>query len=648
MDIKALDIHNFCAIGDAHLELDNRGLILVQGVNADDSSAKSNGAGKSSIVDALCWCLYGTTARGESGDAIVNSKAKKDCAVKVLLEDGGITYQIWRFRKHNVHKNALFVHQIDASGTSTPLHKGTERETQEVIAKVMGCSLEVFKGSVYAGQEQMPDLPGMTDKFLKLLVEEAAGVEELAAAYAEAGKQATAVEKNLAVAYNERDHLQIQLDAARDTLANYQDQAKEFEAGRKGRAAAEVGNVPALTANANDLQVKIAAIAALPLGRRKLDLEAQIAGVKGEQDELERLQRALGKAHMHDAVASSDARNAKMNYDDAKQALAYVADKVGTACSECGKPYSEHDLDGLREHRAKHLKAIEANLRYFVGIARTAKAEVAAAQKALDDHKATMTDVSAATAELADINHQLGERADLERLHKRHLEAIAAAKANAKAKLTEPNPWTPHLPAREKAVKDLEGKLNLAISAVAALEARHALLKDACAVFGPAGVRAHILDTVTPFLNHQTGEYLGALADGNLHATWSTLTANAKGELKEKFSIAVANDTGGASFGLQSGGEKRKVRIATALALQDLVASRASKPINIFIADEVDHALDESGLERLMGVLDRKAKERGTVLVISHNSLSDWIDQTVTVTKSGGKSTVTGATVATF
>lgn len=53
--------------------------------------------------------------------------------------------------------------------------------------------------------------------------------------------------------------------------------------------------------------------------------------------------------------------------------------------------------------------------------------------------------------------------------------------------------------------------------------------------------------------------------------------------------------------------------------------SRATKPINLWIADEIDYALDESGLERLMVVLDRKARERGTVLIISHQSgLKDW------------------------
>ena len=172
-----------------------------------------------------------------------------------------------------------------------------------------------------------------------------------------------------------------------------------------------------------------------------------------------------------------------------------------------------------------------------------------------------------------------------------------------------------------------------------------ALFENVAKVFGPAGVRAHILDTVTPFLNDRTADYLSALSDGNISAVWSTLSTTAKGDTKEKFNIEVENDKGGKSFKLLSGGGKRKVRLATMLALQDLVASRATKPINLWIGDEIDDALDPAGLERLMGILERKARERGTVLVISHNELRDWCDNVATVTKRGGLSTIEGALV---
>ena len=48
-----IGIENFLAIQEASVSLEERGLLLIQGVNEDDPSASSNGAGKSSIADAI-------------------------------------------------------------------------------------------------------------------------------------------------------------------------------------------------------------------------------------------------------------------------------------------------------------------------------------------------------------------------------------------------------------------------------------------------------------------------------------------------------------------------------------------------------------------------------------------------------------------
>ena len=79
------------------------------------------------------------------------------------------------------------------------------------------------------------------------------------------------------------------------------------------------------------------------------------------------------------------------------------------------------------------------------------------------------------------------------------------------------------------------------------------------------------------------------------------------------------------------------------MALQDLVASRATMSIDLNMADEIDDALDKSGRERLMGVMQEKAANSGTVIVISHNDLTDWISETSTVIKEGGYARIEGA-----
>src|SRR5690606_35072096 len=111
----SLHIENFLSVSKADLDLDGQGLVLIEGVNEDDPSAQSNGAGKSSIVDAISWCLYGETARGVSGDSVVNLKTGKGTLVSMIVMIDGKQYNIRRGRKHKTLKNRVEV-MVETTG----------------------------------------------------------------------------------------------------------------------------------------------------------------------------------------------------------------------------------------------------------------------------------------------------------------------------------------------------------------------------------------------------------------------------------------------------------------------------------------------------------------------------------------------------
>jgi DNA repair exonuclease SbcCD ATPase subunit len=633
-----LVIKNFLSIKEATVNLTSRGLVLIEGKNLDDSSARSNGAGKSSIADALCWCLFGKTARGVSGNDVINRKANKNCLVSVEIHDNKNDYVVVRTRKNP--SNTLTVHKGELD-----LTKGTVAETQKVVETIIGCPYDVFCSTVYAGQENMPDLPAMTDKELKALIESVLGVERISAVYQKVLDETVEGKHRLDVATNAYSQSQATEMSVRNSLQDLvkwrenweSDQKATVEEWRKRHENAQAEYKNALR-----------------------DLEAKEASAKDAVKVNDEIDAEIAKDHKLKSEISTlrdDYYSKKQSFSNAQLAvsahkcdLAELIDQhknankiIGQKCPTCGKPFT---ADDLKERQA----IIKRNAQELAEQIRKESVELQNAQKAMEDAKQLWKDAENALPDTskilkqkeACINALSAVRMAKENVsHKRDVEQNALSELNKAEKvLMKTNPYIELVKQQEeslqkaieqsqKANKDLE-------------QAKHdiSVLGELKTVFGSQGVRQHILDTITPILNDKTADYLNILSDGKLTAIWTTLTANKSGEVKEKFSIQVANSVGGGTFDSLSGGEKRKVRVACCLALQELVASRATKPIEIFIADEVDHALDDTGVERLIGVLNEKAKTCGTLMVISHNPLRNWIDKTITITKENGYSEI--------
>jgi DNA repair exonuclease SbcCD ATPase subunit len=640
MKITGLYIENFMALKSATLKLNDRGLVLVQGVNSDDSSADSNGAGKSSLPDALNWCFFGTTAREEKGDKVVNRHTKGGALVEVTLDDDGTTYKITRHRKHSKGKNSLLVFKHDGTEFMN-ISKATDKENQKLVEQIIGSTEEVFRAAIYAGQESMPDLPGMTDRHLKTLLEEASGITLLEDAYEIARGEYREAEGEFQALARAADLAKNNVDNARDELERTKLHRKEFEDGRAIRAKELKDKAAAIK---DGLPDKIVGI------KDKADIEKQLSeatdkinGVAGEQKRREELETDLRAAERAEAVATTAAKSHGEAVKKHQALVQGVADRVGSPCSECGKPYSDDDLATAKELAQERLTSEVAALRTVMGAKAKAEKDVLSAREALKNHVATMTDITELTRTQSDLNADLRVIQTLENEIENDKSEVRRLVGEIKAKMSEPNPHDKHIDDLQEKLDKATELLTVRAKQLKEQEDKVDLHKAAVEVYSPAGVRALILDTVTPYLNERTTHYLSILSDGNIQAVWSTLSMTAKKELREKFEIKVANDNGAETFKGLSGGEKRKVRLACALALQDLVASRATKPIDIWVGDEIDDALDSAGLERLMTILTEKARERGTVLVISHADLKDWIPQEITVTKRGKVSTVKDA-----
>ena len=117
IEFRELTLHNFMSFGDAHLSFRDDGFIRVTGINENpDDNATSNGAGKSSLWEALVWALTGETIRGTS--QIENLQGEDGTYVEIEFSIDKVPYKIIRAKNHKKLKTSLqiFIDGKDCSG----------------------------------------------------------------------------------------------------------------------------------------------------------------------------------------------------------------------------------------------------------------------------------------------------------------------------------------------------------------------------------------------------------------------------------------------------------------------------------------------------------------------------------------------------
>jgi len=132
ISLQKLVIHNFLSIGDVELNLANRGCSLIEGRNNNPADgAFSNGSGKSSLWNALCWVITGETINGLKTN-IPNIYGEDGCFVTLLMDVDGESYEITRYRDYGRTKNDLKIkiNGVDKSG------KGL-RESEELLSQYL-------------------------------------------------------------------------------------------------------------------------------------------------------------------------------------------------------------------------------------------------------------------------------------------------------------------------------------------------------------------------------------------------------------------------------------------------------------------------------------------------------------------------------
>ncbi|KAK7742262.1 hypothetical protein SLS53_004405 [Cytospora paraplurivora] len=134
-----------------------------------------NGAGKSTILEAMTWCQFGLCVRsGLAVNDVVNDVAGRDCEVSLAFSNG---YTITRYRKHKIGGNRVVVSLRGA--VQTQLERDTPPATQAAIDELLGTNFKAYIRTVVLGHESAAGFLSSTAPQRRELIESTLGLSML-------------------------------------------------------------------------------------------------------------------------------------------------------------------------------------------------------------------------------------------------------------------------------------------------------------------------------------------------------------------------------------------------------------------------------------------------------------------------------------
>lgn len=628
---KYVKMNNFMAIKEAELELDNQGLILIEGVNKTNDSFDSNGSSKSTLVSSITYALYGKTEKGLKADDVVNKYEKKNTSVILSFNIGEDNYRVERYRKHKEFKNKvkLFCNDKEITGSTNDV---TDKQIQDLF----GIDFNTYVNAIIYGQGDIPMFSQATDKGKKEILESITKVEVYKKAQDVAKEKVKEVEEQQNKEQQEIEKLGYQKELKQEhfdkEVSKYNqvmEQKKQEEETFKQRQEEYNNKVKELDEQINTLKQNIPEIENTEFifsdnyNKAKEGIEL----IKNNIND--KLMPVWNQEELSERVVDQEIRSiqSKINQLD-----------TNDHCPVCGSPIDN-------SHKVKEKENMET--------------QISQEQEKLKQHKENKQKIEDKKRELETKINQLEQMMKEEDLQKQNHDREIQKQyqqqqevynnisqlENSKSGLQKPtlNDYSYIEKPDEKLYKKEQNDIDKAIDKhkdkVVQLETKKNKYSNAVDAFGNKGIRSVVLDFITPFLNERANEYLQTLSGSDIEIEFQTQVKNSKGELKDKFDVIVKNSNGGESYKANSAGEQKRIDLSISFAIQDLIMSKDDISTNIALYDECFDGLDTIGCENVVKLLKDRLKTVSTIFVITHSeSLKPLFENVITMVKEDGVS----------
>jgi DNA repair exonuclease SbcCD ATPase subunit len=638
MRFGELEIQNFLSFGPKQvIELGGQGLVVVLGQNRDGAAADSNGAGKSTIMEAIVWVLFGETMRGYKADEVVHRLVKDTCYVSLtVMDDQGSWWKIERTRSGKAKRANDLKMLFDGKDLKAA---GINVDTQEMIYTLLGMDKDTFVQSVLMCYGTKP-FSELADSAQKEVLEKILQIDTYRRARDIVTDRVKKGQTELASVNTELASIDAQLTGVTNRMNGLQNDSDSHAQGVNQRR--------------------------VDLLKRKAETEAKIeeqyhsAGLDRMLDTMKDMEAALAAYRTADdkftqkiIIATRLAGNKRTELYQRKGVLEQSKQQYDTDCNTfnemVGKPcptckrvleFGEaEELIGVWDDQIKNIDLQLTKVTTLIGevdnLERNTLKQLQADQQLLRNQIANVQ------AQQRLLHTSIQQRAAALHLIVQLEQQSFNLNEEIEKLDEEVNPYT-HLLEQAKAEQAvLTGRRQRLSYKKRALDltVQHLLFWDQG--FGNSGIKSFVIEGVLPFLDDAAQRYADIMSGGDLQIEFSATKLLKSGEWREEFQVVVRNRQGADVYKGNSDGEKRRVNTCVGWAIGDLAAARAKKSIRFRGLDEPFENLDETGEDSVIKLLHTVLPEYETIFCITHSDhMKNQFPKVLSVVKEGGFSRV--------
>lgn len=627
MQIKEIKAHNFRSYEQLDLKLNQLGLtLLTGGAKGATDNRRSSGFGKSSIVYALIYALYGQLPDGSKGDDVIKNDVGKNCYAQVIFEHGGHNYQVSRYRKDSKHHNKVLV-----SRDKKDITLSTNKETDQLIIDTLGFGFDTLLNSLVFSPERLNSFINATDKNRKQILEELTNTN----VYKQAQQLVKIDAKDNAekLSEEEKDHERlITLKEGQEASKRAYMQNKDYWDKQMKTNQDKLAQYKNLTpVNNQDKLNKLETI--------KTQLRNNQSPV--DNQEIKKLDREING---YQTTLSQGQAQTKVIKDRLAQNLAtYKRIQTGqqTTCELCGSVLEDKHKQLELTNLGKKIKLDMEDYKSYMNTIDNLKQSIDGATKQRNRIQADQDRIyeqnKIIQVKLDEVNetyHKLQveqQNYDDQLRQKAYIEqTIKSLKANP---IEEP---------KNLVNANYDQDLASSEKRIQVYQQQAKDLKKLDKIYSDKGVKATALSLVIPYLNQKLSKYLEELTQGRMNAYLSSTSKTKTGKVQEQISLNVESEVMGDEYQELSSGEKQRVGIALNLAFMNYLADQIGG-VNLCFFDEIFDHLDQSAIDSVVDILKSLKGEISNVIVISHNNdllYNDNFDTHIRVNKVDNTSTM--------